>query len=126
MSIHTLLAVAVGGAIGSLLRYTISLRAVDWFGADFPYGTLLVNTLGSLLMGFLVFYFHGRVVETSVLRPFLLIGLLGGFTTFSAFSMETLALFSDGSYFRGLINVIISVVLCIVAAALGMLAAKQI
>jgi CrcB protein len=79
--------VAVGGAVGSVLRYLLSLLAVAWLGAGFPWGTLMVNLLGSLAIGVL-----GGLGVQGELRLLLVTGLLGGFTTFSAFSLETGAL----------------------------------
>ncbi len=118
--------VALGGALGAMLRYALGGGINAWSGGNFPYGTLAVNVLGSLLMGFLFFYFNDRVAGESLLRPLLFVGLLGGFTTFSAFSIETLVLLTQGDYVRGAINVILSVSLCIIAASVGMVLAKQI
>ncbi|MEM7283282.1 MAG: fluoride efflux transporter CrcB [Pseudomonadota bacterium] len=120
-----LLSVALGGALGAVLRYLLGSAVMDASAGGFPYGTLAVNVLGSLVMGFLFFYFGGRVSDDSILRPLIFVGILGGFTTFSAFSIETLALLNQGDYVRGGLNVILSVSLCIMAAALGMSMAKQ-
>lgn len=84
MSLSALLLVAAGGALGSVLRYLVSLLAVAWFGAGFPWGTLAVNVLGSAAIGVLA----GLGVQGEM-RLLLVTGLLGGFTTFSAFSLET-------------------------------------
>ena len=120
-----LLGVALGGALGAVLRYLLGSAMMDLSGGGFPYGTLTVNIVGSLVMGFLFFYFGGRVSDDSILRPLIFVGILGGFTTFSAFSIETLVLLNQGDYVRSGLNVILSVALCIMAAALGMLIAKQ-
>lgn len=91
----------------------------------FPYGTLVVNVIGSLLMGFLYVWLLERVAEGPALRAFLLVGLLGAFTTFSTFSLETLNLVESGQTAKALANILISVTLCISAAGLGVLAARQ-
>ena len=123
--VQTFLVVALGGALGAMLRYAVGGGINAWSASSFPYGTLVVNVIGSLIMGFLFFYFNDRVAGDSLLRPLLFVGLLGGFTTFSAFSIETLVLLTQGDYFRGAINVILSVSLCIIAASAGMALAKQ-
>lgn len=119
------LAIAAGGAIGALLRYWTSLAVYNRFGTGFPYGTLVVNVLGSLLMGFLYIWLLERLAAGPAVRAFLLVGVLGAFTTFSAFSMETLNLFENGQSGRALLNVAVSVTACIAAAALGIFAARQ-
>ncbi len=119
------LAIAGGGAIGAVLRYWVSNSAYDLLGKDFPYGTLVVNVLGSLLMGFLAIWLLERTFGGAALRAFLLIGLLGAFTTFSAFSLETLNLMENGQLLRALSNALLSVVLCVLAAGLGVILARQ-
>ena len=120
-----ILAIAAGGAVGALLRYWTSTAVHSRFGAAFPYGTLTVNVIGSLLMGFLYIWLLERVAEGPALRAFLLVGLLGAFTTFSTFSLETLNLVETGQPARALANILVSVTLCIGAAGLGVLAARQ-
>ena len=114
----------IGGFIGSVLRYWISVVAYRFFGQDFPYGTLFVNVSGCLLIGFVMTLFEERFVFSSNLRIFLTIGILGGFTTFSSFSYETIALLREGSYFLGTVNVLLTVFLCLVATAIGGIAGK--
>ena len=121
-----LLAIAGGGALGAVLRFGMSNSVYRLLGRDFPYGTLAVNVLGSLLMGFLFVLFIERIVVSAEWRSGLLIGLLGAFTTFSTFSLETLALFEAGAPLKALLNIIASVVLCLVATWLGMILGKQI
>ena len=119
------LAIAAGGALGALLRYWTSIAVHGRFGAAFPYGTLAVNVLGSLLMGFLYIWLTDRMATGPAVRAFLLIGLLGAFTTFSTFSMETLNLVESGQPGKALANVLISVTVCFAAAGAGVLAARQ-
>ena len=119
------LAIAAGGAIGALLRYWASTGVHAWLGRGFPYGTLFVNVFGSLLMGFLYVWLMDRMVAGPAVRAFLLIGVLGAFTTFSTFSVETLNLIESGQPLKALLNVVASVLLCVAAAGLGVLAARQ-
>jgi CrcB protein len=120
-----LLAIAAGGGVGALLRYWVSTGTHAILGRGFPYGTLTVNVLGSLLMGFLYVWLLDRIVTGPVVRAFLLIGLLGGFTTFSTFSIESLNLIEAGHILKALVNVLLSVTVCITAAGLGVLIARQ-
>jgi fluoride exporter len=120
-----LLAIAAGGAVGALLRYGTSVAVHSRLGAAFPYGTLTVNILGSLLMGFLYIWLTERLAAGPALRAFLLIGVLGAFTTFSTFSIETVNLMEAGHAGKALVNVLVSVIVCVTAAALGVLAARQ-
>ncbi len=121
-----LLAIAGGGALGAVLRFGMSNSVYRLLGRDFPYGTMAVNVLGSLLMGFLFVLFVERMVVSAEWRSGLLIGLLGAFTTFSTFSFETLALFDAGAPIKALVNIIASVVLCLVATWLGLILGRQI
>jgi len=120
------LAIASGGAIGALLRYWTSIAVYNRLGTGFPYGTLAVNVIGSLLMGFLFIWFTDRVTMGPAIRGFLLIGVLGAFTTFSTFSLETLNLIESGQLGKAVLNVVVSVLVCVTAAGLGVLAARQI
>lgn len=115
-----LLAIALGGAVGALLRYWVSSGVYSILGQDFPYGTLTVNAVGSLLMGLLTILMLERMSVGPEMRGALLIGLLGAFTTFSTFSMETLFLIEQGDVFKAVLNVLLSVVVCISAAWLGL------
>ena len=120
-----ILAIAAGGALGALLRYWASIAVHARLGAGFPYGTLAVNVLGSLIMGFLYVWMIERMAAGPAMRAFMLIGVLGAFTTFSTFSMETLNLLESGQAGRALLNVVVSVLVCVAAAAVGVLAARQ-
>jgi CrcB protein len=119
------LAIAAGGAIGALLRFWISSGVYTLFGRSFPYGTLAVNVLGSLLMGYLYIAMIERMASSEEWRAFALIGLLGAFTTFSTFSIETLNLLEQADYGKAVTNMLLSVVACIGAAYAGVMLARQ-
>jgi len=119
------LAIAAGGALGAVLRYWTVLAVHNRLGTNFPYGTLAVNVLGSLLMGFLYIWLLERFVASPAMRGFLLVGILGAFTTFSTFSIETLNLIEAGHTGRALANVLLSVSVCVVAAGVGVYTARQ-
>jgi len=114
-----------GGALGSLLRYLVSTASLKYFQGTFPMGTLLVNLMGSLLIG-LLWALWAKELSPNNLRWFLIIGLLGGFTTFSAFSIETLNLFREGAYRIGLLNILANNLGGIILAFLGFALGKQI
>lgn len=120
------IAIAAGGAIGALLRFWMSNGIYSLVGRTFPYGTLAVNVLGSLLMGFLYVLMIDKLALGPQWRAALLIGLLGAFTTFSTFSIETLNLVEEGEAIKALINVVLSIVLCLVAAWFGVLAGRTV
>lgn len=122
----TYLLVGVGGAAGALARFWLSNASYQRLGHGFPYGTLLVNIAGSLAIGFLYFWLINRFAFEAELRALLIVGFLGAFTTFSAFSVETLILLEQGAVLKGLIYVGLSVALCVVAAAAGMLLARAV
>ncbi|TVQ67983.1 MAG: fluoride efflux transporter CrcB [Oceanospirillales bacterium] len=114
-----LLAVALGGAVGSLLRYWIS----GWLNSPegrLPLGTLSINVFGSLLMGVAFVLIMEKARLSPELRPLLMTGMLGGFTTFSTFSLEAVTLLNEGHTGAALIYVLLSVILCITALYLGL------
>ena len=121
-----ILAIAAGGATGAVLRFLMSGWIYAWLGRGFPYGTLIVNVVGSLLMGLLSVLLIERLSLGPEWRAAILIGLLGGFTTFSTFSIETLNLIEAGAHGKALANTALSVVLCVGAAWVGVIAGRQI
>jgi CrcB protein len=121
---NRVLAIAAGGAVGSVLRYWLSAWVHSLAGRGFPYGTLAVNVVGCLLMGFLFAWFVERLSSDSVVRAGILIGVLGGFTTFSSFSIETFNLLEEGLWFRAGINAGASLVLCLAATWIGVITAR--
>ncbi len=121
-----IIAIAAGGAAGSLLRFWMSSGVHALVGRQFPYGTLAVNVLGCLLMGILFVLLTERLNLGPLWRAGLLIGLLGGFTTFSAFSMETITLIEEGAHLKAALNILLSVAACLGATWLGMTATRHI
>ncbi len=115
-----------GAGLGGLLRYWVASSIYAFTGRQFPYGTLVVNISGCFLMGILYILILERFNGIGPqLRAFLLIGLLGGYTTFSSFSIETLNLLENGALIGGFLNIILSVVLCVLAVWLGAWGGRQ-
>ena len=123
MSIY--LAIAAGGSLGAVSRYWMSASTYQWLGQGFPYGTLMVNLLGSLSMGFLSVLLVHRFHVSEEIRIGLLAGFLGSFTTFSTFAMDTLQLAGNEAMFKAIIYILSSVMLCILGAWAGLVVAKQ-
>ena len=113
--------IAIGSAIGGAARYWCTGFAARLFGETFPWGTLLVNITGSLIIGFFATLTgpDGRIFVSSTTRQFVMIGLCGGYTTFSSFSLQTLNLAQDGEWLYAGANVFLSVVSCLLAVWLG-------
>jgi CrcB protein len=111
--------VAIGGATGASLRFFVSQLILNWLGKGFPFATLVVNISGSLIMGFLYGLIEQGNLEVHVYRTLIGIGFLGAFTTFSTFSLDTLLLFQQGEMIKAMLNIILNVTLCVLAAALG-------
>ncbi len=117
--------IAIGGALGSVARFWLALFVAERIGGTFPFGTLLVNIIGSFAIGFFATLAgpEGRFPVSLPFREFFMIGICGGFTTFSAFSLQTLNLAHAGEWLSAGLNIVLSVVLCLVAVWLGHLAA---
>jgi fluoride exporter len=119
------LLIGIGGALGSIARYWCTGVAAALIGETFPWGTLIVNVTGSLIIGFVATITgpDGRMFVGSEARQFVMIGLLGGYTTFSSFSIQTLNLMNEGEWLNAGLNIGASVVLCLLAVWLGHIAA---
>lgn len=118
--------IALGGSVGALLRFAMSHGVHSLLGRGFPYGTLFVNVSGSVLMGVGYAVTVQRADFSDELRGALFVGLLGAFTTFSTFSLETLGLLENGEPFKALINVCLSVGLCLLGCWAGLVLGRQI
>ncbi|GAB4144856.1 MAG: fluoride efflux transporter CrcB [Candidatus Promineifilaceae bacterium] len=113
------LLIAVGAALGANARYLVGMWAGARFGADFPYGTLLVNITGSLALGFLSALVTGRLRLSPDMRLLLAVGFLGSYTTFSSYTVESMTLLRQGAAWLGLLNILGNNVLGLVCALLG-------
>ena len=118
--------IGLGSALGGIFRFSLANVVAHHWGESFPWGTLIVNVLGSLLIRFVatVAAPDGRFLFGTSSRAFLMTGVLGGFTTFSTFSLQTFALLRDGEWWRAGGNVIVSIALCLLAVWLGHVAAN--
>lgn len=115
-----LLLIGVGGALGAMLRFGITDLMARMLGRSFPYGTLTVNVLGSLIMGCVFVLVQQQVLHAQNWRPFMMVGMLGALTTFSSFSLDSLLLLEQGDWFKAMLNVCLNVVCCIIVTYLGM------
>ena len=115
----------IGGGLGAVCRYFISLITTQQFNNIFPFGTLTVNLIGSFLIG-LFYYFFQNVIVPIEIRIFIMIGFLGGFTTFSSFSLESINLLRDGEYRFFILNVIINNIACLLLSIIGIYLGKLI
>jgi CrcB protein len=111
--------VALGGATGASLRFYVYQLVLNWLGKGFPFATLLVNIVGSLIMGLLYALIEEGILSVGVHRTLIGIGLLGAFTTFSTFSLDTFLLIQQGDLLKAMLNVLLNVCLCVLAAGLG-------
>lgn len=117
---YQILAIALGGSAGAVMRFLVANGIYAWLGRNFPHGTLFVNVTGSFLMGFLTALMLQRFALAVEYRAAILVGFLGAYTTFSTFALETLNLFEEGSLLKAGLNIFLSVVLCLVAVWYGM------
>ena len=120
--------VALGSGLGGLARFALSGYAAHHWGETFPWGTLLVNVTGSFLIGFFATLTEpgGRVFVSGSGRQFVMSGVLGGYTTFSSFSLQTLSLARDGEWLHAGANAVASLILCLIAVWLGHVVAASI
>jgi CrcB protein len=119
--ISTYLWIALGGALGSMARFWLAAFVAEIMGPQFPWGTILINILGSFIIGFFATYAgpSGRVVASFNARAFVMVGICGGFTTFSAFSLQTLDLARESHWAQAGGNIVLSVVMCLLAVWAG-------
>jgi len=121
---NMILLVALGGAVGSVARYLMASSIQTATGWQFPIGTVLVNILGCFLIGILYVLLVARPDPRHDLRALLMVGVMGGFTTFSSFSLETVTMAMNGNYTGATLNVVISVAACLVGTVLGVTLAR--
>ncbi|MAD84528.1 MAG: fluoride efflux transporter CrcB [SAR324 cluster bacterium] len=124
MSEISLLAIALGGACGSVSRFLVAREMGRRLGDFLPYGTLAVNVLGSLALGWLATVFLDRPEINSALRLGIAVGFLGAFTTFSTFSLESVQLLLNGAVWRAMLNIAVNTVVCLGMCYLGMQLAR--
>ena len=120
--------VAIGSALGGVARFWFGLFAARLWGETFPWGTIIINIVGSFIIGFFgtLTLADGPFPASANMRIFVMIGICGGFTTFSSFSLQTLTLMRNGSWFGASANIVLSVVLCVLAATIGHIWADRI
>jgi CrcB protein len=119
---HPYLLAGLGGAIGSVARVIMTNFITRFAGEEFPFGTIAVNVTGALLMGLLAGYSQsdpGKLIFSPAARTFLMIGVLGGYTTFSSFSLQTFLLLEQGNISGAVLNVLLSVLLCVAGIWIG-------
>lgn len=120
-----LFAIALGGALGAVMRFGVSSGVYYWLGKEFPWGTLAVNVLGSLTMGVLTVIMIERLNVSADVRAAVLTGGLGAFTTFSTFSVETVGLIEQGDVIKAGLNMLVSVLVCVGMCWVGLLLGRQ-
>jgi CrcB protein len=121
----TYLLIGIGGFLGCNARYLVGGWIIERYGTSFPYGTMVINVSGSFIIGFFLALITERFIVHPNWRLFVVIGFLGGYTTFSSFSFETFALIQERSFFLALANAVGSVVLGQVAVVVGIILARQ-
>ena len=119
-----IIAIAVGGALGALSRFWAVTLASLWLDGEFPYGILIVNVLGSFAIGIVFVFLVERAILPIAWRSAVMVGFLGAFTTFSAFSLQTIGLLEAGRFLAASVYIIGSVLICVMAAGLGMFFAR--
>ncbi len=121
-----IMAIAIGGALGAVSRYLVIGLVTDWLGKSFPYGTLLVNVIGSFLIGVLYVVVVQKMHVSPELKSIMVVGFLGAFTTFSTFSLEAFNFINEGLVLNAITYILSSVILCIISVWAGVSAAKLI
>lgn len=111
--------IAIGGAFGACSRYLISELCVILFGRGFPYGTLTVNIIGSLIMGLLMSGLNQGMIEVAPWRPMIGLGFLGALTTFSTFSMDNIVMMQQGEFIKAGLNIVLNVTVSLFACYIG-------
>lgn len=117
--------VFIGGGVGAALRFIVAMLVTMSFGSGFPLGILVVNIVGSFVMGYISYYVTTLGVSQSYLVYLLMTGVLGGFTTFSSFSIDTITLFMANRFVAATANILLSLVLSLLAAYVGILCSKM-
>ncbi|MFI3121538.1 MAG: fluoride efflux transporter CrcB, partial [Methylococcaceae bacterium] len=122
---NQILAVALGGSFGAVVRFLVSSGIYQWLGRGFPYGTLVVNVIGSFMLGLLTeSLMQQRITVTFEYRAAILVGFIGAFTTFSTFSLETFYLIEQGNLTKAAVNIFTSVTACLLAIWIGLLCGR--
>ena len=124
MNAALLLAIGTGGFLGAISRFLLATGVQKLTGSAFPYGTLMVNVVGSFIIGFLFFYFEQTIAPNQ--KAMLMTGFLGALTTFSTFSLETVLMLQNGLYLKAFGNVSVNALLCITATMLGMMMFRKV
>lgn len=122
---QNILLIFLGCGIGGLLRYWVSNLSYTFLNRNFPYGTLIVNVSGSFFIGLFLAIIIGRFNNATILKLLLLTGLLGGYTTFSSFSIETFNLIQSGHLFSAFLNIFLSIALCLLGVWMGLILGGQ-
>ncbi|PLX80791.1 MAG: fluoride efflux transporter CrcB [Desulfuromonas sp.] len=120
-----ILYIGIFGAFGCISRYLVSGWVYNWLGRSLPFGTMAVNILGSLLLGFLMEWGLRSSLMSPEIRMGIATGFMGGFTTFSTFSYETVRLLEEGSLFQAGANILLNVFICLAGALVGIYLARQ-
>lgn len=122
---YTTLAIALGGALGAVSRYWLTTAVNQWHQSSLPLGTLLVNVIGSFLIGVCFVFFLEKLHLVDAWRPLLMTGFLGAFTTFSTYSLDALLLFQQGLYNTAFLYLLSSIVICLAGTLAGMQLARM-